>query len=30
MILDDDIAADAIVKRATKHFTVMITSHKDS
>lgn len=30
MIDDDEIAADAIVKRATKHFTVMIESRKDS
>jgi len=30
MILNDEIAADAIEKRATKHYTVMIESKKDS
>ena len=29
MILNDEIAADAIEKRATKHYTVMIESKKD-
>ena len=29
MIINDEIAADAIVKRATKHYTVMIESKKD-
>lgn len=28
-ILDDEVAADAIMKRATKHYTVMINLHED-